>query len=168
MRYHSVLVAGHIDLFMRRFTDDREAGGGLIRTHLYLLFGCALPLWHTTWSAGPHSPVAPYAGVIILGVGDAAASMVGVRFGRTKWRRVLRPFGVEVQDAKKSVEGTLAAWGCTFLLALLLHIWHAPASLHSGMHLAWASLLVCLAEAFTTEIDNLTLPMLFLALILKP
>jgi len=33
-----------IDSFMRTFIDERDAGS-LILTHLYLLVGCAAPVW---------------------------------------------------------------------------------------------------------------------------
>ena len=39
-----------------------------------------------------------------------------------------------------------------------------PLALGSVLAQAWACAVVCLAEAVTTEIDNLTLPMTFLAL----
>ena len=57
------------DLFMRQFVDERD-GGQLITTHLYLLLGCAAPLWIDV-SFRLH-PMAPFAGLLMVGVGDAA------------------------------------------------------------------------------------------------
>jgi hypothetical protein len=51
--------------------------GNLVVTHVYLLLGCAAPLW-LSWlprladRGGRASPLTAYAGVIALGVGDAA------------------------------------------------------------------------------------------------
>ena len=107
-------VAAPLSAFLARFLDSRD-GGTLVLTHLYLLLGCALPLWladalpgppplppaataAATAAAGagagvgagagappPRSvalDVAPFAGVVALGMGDAVASVVGVHLGR--------------------------------------------------------------------------------------
>ena len=73
VRYHDVLGGHRIGQFMHRFTDQRESGPGcIIRTHLYLLAGCALPLWHANrlphalpWSA---VAVAACSGTVVLGM----------------------------------------------------------------------------------------------------
>ena len=57
--------------FMRSYTDSRDEGLAIL-THLYLLVGCALPVW--ICPAGEAS-LAPYAGILILGAGDAGANI---------------------------------------------------------------------------------------------
>jgi dolichol kinase len=139
---------------MREFIDERD-GGSLILTHLYLLLGCALPLWLD--SEFSLHPLAAFSGLLIVGVGDAAASTVGTYCGRHKWA-----------GSRKSIEGTLGAWAATLLAAALLN---RSAALHGLPHLAarlaclrfaLASLLVCLMEAFTSDVDNLLLPAVYL------
>ena len=51
---------------------------------------------------------APLAGLLVLGVGDAIASVVGVLVGRTRW-----------PGTRKTVEGSTAAL-CTMLAWLVL------------------------------------------------
>lgn len=64
---------------------------------MFLLVGCAIPLWLSLAGAhrGGEGPwkgwetdvrdVSMVAGVVCVGMGDAAASLVGRRFGRRKW-----------------------------------------------------------------------------------
>ncbi|XP_046858662.1 dolichol kinase-like [Xenia sp. Carnegie-2017] len=143
---------GHIKPFGELFhdhlcclTDDKDSGP-LILTHVYLLVGCALPLWmfpmnyHHLYQHGCN--VLLYAGVLSIGVGDATASVIGVKFGKTKWKGL-----------SKTVEGTLASCLSQFFLLVLLKPYGIK--LHS---LALTVILSSLLEAFTTQIDNLILP----------
>ena len=74
--------------------DSRDKGGPLFLTHLYLLAGCAMPLWLssvllvstsrasnafvTCFSAAPYiSFLAGAAGLTATGVGDAMGATVG-------------------------------------------------------------------------------------------
>eukprot|EP01138_Halocafeteria_seosinensis_P001570 gb/GECG01001609.1/.p1 GENE.gb/GECG01001609.1/~~gb/GECG01001609.1/.p1 ORF type:complete len:692 (+),score=21.18 gb/GECG01001609.1/:1-2076(+) len=128
-----------IHTFMSQFTDIRDEGY-VILTHIYLLLGCALPVWLTAVSIAclpgsgqvigephnhpsAHTPqsmmvwvsIASSAGILSLGVGDAAAAMVGSLAGKSKWigfvsksRETLKR---RVPDSigRKSVEGTMAS-----------------------------------------------------------
>jgi dolichol kinase len=157
-----------IDAFMRRFTDEREASGHtVIRTHLYLVVGCAIPVWHTNRLGPTHSSaIAPFAGLLILGVGDSVASFVGVRWGRTKWAQLLAPLRIRVPDPRKSVEGTAAAAAATTACALALQWALSPSPAHDRpLTVTVAILLTCLAEALLDDIDNLLLPLYLLALL---
>lgn len=82
--FHSIL-----DQSIRTFIDDKDAGL-IALTPIYLLIGCSLPLWihpcpcDLTDSAG--FEILPLlAGVISVGFGDTAASIVGSKFGNIPW-----------------------------------------------------------------------------------
>ena len=68
-------LAGPVHDFMQKFLDYRDQGG-LILTHIYLLIGCALPVWLVSFLSHDieYLPLLAMAGVISLGIGDA---MVG-------------------------------------------------------------------------------------------
>ncbi|KAF9951013.1 hypothetical protein BGZ70_001150 [Mortierella alpina] len=92
LRYFAVAPLGkEIHLFLVGFLDDRD-GGPIILSHLYLLMGCAVPVW-----LAEHHILAGLSGIFALGVGDAMASIVGKRFGRHRW-----------PGTTKTVEGTVA------------------------------------------------------------
>ena len=160
-------LAAPLTAFLSTFLDARD-GGTLILTHTYLLFGCALPIWLSSAlpAAQTQAPLAtaaltaaPHAGVIVLGVGDAMASLVGVTLGRTCW-----------PNSQKTLEGTGAGAGAMLALtALLLHA-GSPDGLPAGAY-TWTALggctaLACLLEAVTDQIDNLFLPVGFLTSLL--
>ncbi len=58
--------------YMMPFVDERDSGAYFV-THVYLLAGCALPLFLG------NVPGSQWIGVLATGVGDAVASLVGVR-----------------------------------------------------------------------------------------
>jgi CDP-diglyceride synthetase len=97
--------------------DERDAGK-IVLTHIYLLAGCALPslLCPTPGpgeaGVGSRGGIVPYAGVLILGVGDTVASIVGTFFGKWLW--------VPSEGRGKTVEGTVAGWVATTGSAMLL------------------------------------------------
>lgn len=74
---------------IQTFIDDKDAGRVAL-TPIYLLAGCALPLWlhpcacDLTDSAG-FEILPVMAGVLSVGIGDTLASVVGSKFGRHKW-----------------------------------------------------------------------------------
>lgn len=103
--------------FLAPYVDGRDLRGPVIVSHMFLLIGCAIPLWlslagHDRTSSDPgiiHTSQAPgvkgdpwagwellrgsgqsrdlsmVAGVICVGMGDAAASLIGRRYGKRKW-----------------------------------------------------------------------------------
>lgn len=83
--------------FLAPYVDGRDHRGPVIVSHIFLLIGCAIPLW-LSLSAMERSGSGPLkgwdvssrdlsmvSGVICVGMGDAAASLIGRRYGRTKW-----------------------------------------------------------------------------------
>lgn len=102
--------------------------------------------------------LAPFAGLAVLGVGDAVASIVGVNFGRCRW-----------PGTQKTVEGSIA--GGVAIIALLMCVDRVD-GVHAASLLEWSlvvvcTILVCILEAFTTQIDNLFLPLVFYASLLS-
>lgn len=83
-------VSEVLDRAVGTFLDAQDSGLVAL-TPIYLLCGCALPLWlhpcpcDLTDSAG-FELVLLLAGVLSVGIGDAAASVFGSMFGRHKWR----------------------------------------------------------------------------------
>ena len=103
-------ISKPLTYFLAPYVDGRDHRGPVIVSHIFLLIGCAIPLW-LSLAGAPRSGVDPWngwntnvrdvsmvSGVICVGMGDAAASLIGRRFGRHKW---LWPGG-------KSLEGSLA------------------------------------------------------------
>lgn len=83
--------------FLTPYVDGRDLRGPIVVSHIFLLIGCAVPLWLSLAGAS-FSGVEPWrgwevatrdvsmiAGVVCVGMGDAAASLIGRRYGRRKW-----------------------------------------------------------------------------------
>jgi dolichol kinase len=96
--------------FLTPYVDGRDLRGPVVVSHIFLLIGCAIPLWLSlasvermgdepweNWNVKSRD-VSMLAGVICVGMGDAAASLIGRRYGRRKW-----PWA-----GGKSLEGSLA------------------------------------------------------------
>lgn len=104
--------------FLTPYVDGRDHRGPVIVSHIFLLIGCAIPLWlslaatpRTTgnwpwegWET-PTRDLGMISGVVCVGMGDAAASLFGRRYGRRRW----------CWSGGKSLEGSLA-----FTLAVIL------------------------------------------------
>ncbi|KAI4368753.1 hypothetical protein MLD38_017272 [Melastoma candidum] len=142
-----------IHQFMNAFTDHRDSD---LLIPFSLLLGCALPIW---MSFGYNDrPLAPFAGILSLGIGDTMASVVGHKYGVLRWSKT----------GKKTIEGTAAGItsvlvACSVLLPLLAstgYLW--------TQH--WFSLLFAitvsgLLEAYTTQLDNAFIPLVFYSLL---
>ncbi|TKA62970.1 hypothetical protein B0A55_12494 [Friedmanniomyces simplex] len=101
-----------IGRFVAPYVDGRDLRGPVVVSHIFLLIGCAVPLWFSLASmersggepwvewelAGNARESAMLAGVICVGMGDAAASLIGRRYGRRKW----------IWVGGKSLEGSAA------------------------------------------------------------
>ncbi|KAK4500126.1 hypothetical protein PRZ48_008312 [Zasmidium cellare] len=113
-----------IGRFVAPYVDGRDLRGPVVVSHIFLLIGCAVPLWFSLASiprtTAPSTPwqhwdlqnniveVPMIAGVICVGMGDAAASLIGRRYGRHKW----------IWVGGKSIEGS-AAFAAAVTIGLL-------------------------------------------------
>lgn len=153
------MVASFMNPFMARYVDERDSGAAVL-THIYLLLGCALPVFFTYFIQrgvfSANSLLIALSGVTVTGLGDAAASFIGMRFGRHRW-----------PGSKKTFEGSCAmVVAVVALQALCLRIvgfHHLSAA--SWCRLVLADVLVSLLEACTDQIDNLFLPLYHIALL---
>ncbi|EEB09057.1 dolichol kinase [Schizosaccharomyces japonicus yFS275] len=132
--------------FLWQFTDRRDHKGTLIISHLYLLLGCALPVWLSLAAGSSARSIDLLLGVLCLGCGDAMASLVGKRFGR-----------IRIRHTSKTVEGTLAFMLAVLVPLLLLSFFEhvqTPYWLHSVL----LSFAAALMESVSRQNDNLLLP----------
>ncbi|KAL3579674.1 hypothetical protein D5086_017509 [Populus alba] len=141
--------------FMNAFTDHRDSDL-LIVSHFSLLLGCALPIWMS--SGYNDRPLAPFAGILSLGIGDTMASMVGHKYGVLRWSKT----------GKKTIEGTAA--GITSVLAACSVLFPHLASTGYFLTEHWISLLLAvtvsgLLEAYTAQLDNAFIPLVFYSLL---
>lgn len=125
---------------------DARDRGAIATTHLQLLLGCAVPVM---FSQG-RLPVAT-AGLVVIGVGDACAAVVGSRWGRLRWSATNR----------RTVEGTIA-----MAVASAAAYWWL-ASLDASAWWVWGGVSVsaALMEAHTQHTDNLLLPLFAVSLL---
>ncbi|XP_034220693.1 dolichol kinase EVAN isoform X2 [Prunus dulcis] len=141
--------------FMNAFTDHRDSDL-LIVSHFSLLLGCALPIWMS--SGYNDRPLAPFSGILSLGIGDTMASVVGHKYGVLRWSKT----------GKKTIEGTAA--GITSVLAACSVLLPLLASTGYILTEHWGSLLVAvtvsgLLEAYTAQLDNAFIPLIFYSLL---
>lgn len=68
----------------RSFKDEKDAGD-MALTPFCLLIGCSMPLWLTPCPCSGGDVLPLLSGILAVGVGDTAASVVGSKLGRNKW-----------------------------------------------------------------------------------
>ena len=174
------------------FTDGRDSGLLLV-SHFSLLTGMAVPVWLSTVTTTPTTtrrdmtdlvqltgrdpiqlepsnssvtalPLTAFAGIMILGIADSAASAIGKKYGK---HRIC-------VGTSKTLEGTLGATLLTLLgWALLAIVFQSNMS--NSVTAAWdgtvgaklliSTLLSCLLEASTTQLDNIFMPLHYLAML---
>jgi len=119
-----------IGRFVAPYVDGRDLKGPMVVSHIFLLIGCAIPLWLSLAGLGRDSAgwdtldgvreIAMVSGVVCVGMGDAAASLIGRRYGRRKWPWI----------GGKSLEGSgafaIAVCAGLMITKLWLHVggWH--------------------------------------------
>lgn len=136
------------------FLDERDSGP-LILTHIYLLLGMSLPVWLFPRPCAPKGTLAgtgalaPYSGVLAVGVGDSVASIFGSTVGEIKW-----------PGTKKTFEGTMTAIFAQIITVAIILIFDSTVDLNASYSWILVSIsLVSLLEAYTTQVDNLLLPL---------
>ncbi|KAH8372845.1 hypothetical protein KR009_006581, partial [Drosophila setifemur] len=147
---HIPPLAGRLAEAFRSFKDDKDAGD-LALTPFCLLIGCSMPIWMTPCPCSVGDTLALLSGILAVGVGDTAASIVGSKYGRNKWG-----------GSTRSLEGT-AAFVVSILVAVgLLNVSGLVAMTQAKWFATvFAALNSALVEAFTDQVDNLVLPLIF-------
>uniref|UniRef100_A0A3P8W977 dolichol kinase n=1 Tax=Cynoglossus semilaevis TaxID=244447 RepID=A0A3P8W977_CYNSE len=163
VRYFRIRPVGQLlRQLLTLFLDERDSGP-LILTHIYLLLGMSLPIW---LFPGPCAPkgilpgaggLVPYAGVLAVGVGDTVASVFGSTMGEIRW-----------PGTKKTLEGTATSVFAQIIAVAMFLIFDSSINLNSTYSWIVGSItLVAMLEAYTSQIDNLFLPLyLFILLLL--
>jgi dolichol kinase len=156
--------------FLTPYVDGRDLKGPVVISHIFLLIGCAIPLWlslgtlprtgknHLAGWEIPTREVSMVSGVVCVGLGDAAASLIGRRFGRHKW----------IWGGGKSIEGSVAfavaVWTALVLAKLWLRIGGWPANNYDSWIVTGGKSVVAAALASLTEAvltggnDNVVVP----------
>ncbi|KAF9048592.1 hypothetical protein BJ165DRAFT_1526030 [Panaeolus papilionaceus] len=143
IRYFAIWPFGaSVHLFMNEFLDHRD-GGTAILSHFYLLTGCA----GSVWLEGS-SHLLQFTGILTLGLGDAAASLVGRRLGVHKWS----------PTTNKTVEGSVGFVVAVFVPTVLLRLF-GHAEPFSTVRYVLVVVLSSILEALSDQNDNLTLPL---------
>jgi len=114
-----------IAAFLTPYVDGRDLRGPVVISHIFLLIGCAIPLWLSLaalpragdgflqgWEV-PARDVSMVSGVVCVGLGDAAASLIGRRWGVRKWR----------WGGGKSLEGSAAFALAVFAGLMAAALW---------------------------------------------
>lgn len=175
-------ISRPLTYFLAPYVDGRDHRGPVIISHIFLLIGCAIPLWlsladvprtgDSPWSGWNISSrdVSMVSGVICVGMGDAAASLIGRRFGRRKW----------FWGGGKSIEGSVAfvvAVFCGLLsgsIWLAVGQWHTNRSDEPGQHLLLVTVLKAILAAGATSAteailtgcnDNVVVPIILWLLV---
>lgn len=111
--------------FLAPYVDGRDLRGPVVISHIFLLIGCAIPLWLSLGSLPrtgtgylegwgvPTREASMVSGVICVGLGDAAASLIGRRYGQRKW----------YWGGGKSLEGSIAFAVAVFLGLAAARLW---------------------------------------------
>ena len=130
------------DIFHVLHDPAKDVAEGIMLSHLCLILGCAIPLWLGLAMEERMGTVMllRYWGILCLGVGDAAAAVVGKTYGRFRWGRNGR-----------TLEGSLAMWISMIATGgLVVDQWSL---------LLETTTIATILEAFTTQTDNLVLPL---------
>lgn len=152
-------ISEHIHNFMSSFTDNRDNGAFFV-THITLLLGLAIPIWLSEpWVHDTAHSLTPYAGVIATGVGDAAASIFGKRYGK---RRITTDGDKTLQGMLASIMSMLISWPA---LSAIITIDSSQLGPVQFLWIFIATVLTSSFEAITDQFDNIFISMHYFALL---
>lgn len=146
--------------------DDAK---GLVVSHMYLLLAAAMPMWVFAATGGVAlratsalgAVALPYCGMIVVGVGDTAAAVVGRLCGRNAW-------AVGGGRGRRTLEGTAAfVASCAAAVCVVAYseVGWTFGALPRSPFVYLDIVLLGLFEAMTSSIDNLVLPLMAMALL---
>lgn len=154
-------VSVYIARFLQPYVDGRDLKGPMVVSHVFLLIGTGIGWWLTLagyhqvdWEWNKQPEMSFSSGVACVGLGDAAASLIGRRFGRHKWG----------WKGGKSLEGSFAFTVAVVLGLALPRLWIVGLSGDWGPYI-WAKLVftACwgsMLEAVATGVnDNVVVPL---------
>ena len=168
-------ISKPITYFLAPYVDGRDHRGPVIISHIFLLIGCALPLW-LSLAGERHGGTRPWegwaiegrdlsmvSGVICVGMGDAAASLVGRRYGRRKW----------FWGGDKSIEGSVAFAAAVFVGIAVARLWLVVGGWATELQLVLTivkSLVAAVASSFMEAVltggnDNVVVPLVLWLLV---
>ncbi|KIK62538.1 hypothetical protein GYMLUDRAFT_242694 [Collybiopsis luxurians FD-317 M1] len=143
VRYFAIYPFGAaVHLFMNEFLDQKDSGTAIL-SHFYLLTGCAGSLW-----LEGSSPLLQFTGTLVLGVGDALASIVGKRVGIHRWS----------PTTNKTLEGSFAFTLSVVISAWILRLFGLAESFSTLRYTAVMGMSSML-EALSDQNDNVMLPL---------
>lgn len=141
------VVVNYISYKKQVFTSMERTNGNSPGTVYYAL--SLLILSFLTFREGSY-PVIGLMGILVMGYGDGLAAVVGQAYGKHHFK---------VLNTTKSVEGSLAMFISSFIVAILvLYISSAPSMLLYALLISLAATII---ELFSIKgLDNLTVPLL--------
>ena len=146
--------APFLQSFYTAFIDNtKDDGGQIIVSHIFLIVGCAAPLWVSQILLNQKSSPSPLImefGVLCIGIGDAMGAAIGKSMGKHKWGK-----------NQRTLEGSLAMWLSMTALGVFL-----CSSIRDCVALLVATTVTTIFEAFTVQLDNLVLPIIGTSIIL--
>ena len=147
------------------FLDEKDNRGGLVVSHIALILGCAIPLWITQLLSRATDvsesddnnmllSLLPYLGITVLGVGDSAAAIGGIRFGRHNWPG----------ESSRTLEGSCCMFLSMMVVVLTMGTFIDSVNIISTTYATMG--VITLLEASTIQIDNFVLPLAGVTLVL--
>lgn len=127
-----------------KYEDSKDNSGKIITSYTYLIAGVALPFWLNNCDATRESS---YMGLVVLGLGDAFASLVGGFCGSYTW-----------PQSKKTIEGSLAMFVGIVGGFLCVDYFAGTASPLNWTNRVLCGILCALFEGIVDVNDNLFLP----------
>ncbi|TPX51207.1 hypothetical protein SeLEV6574_g00422 [Synchytrium endobioticum] len=137
-------IGDRLHSYLSQFSNDKDAGPAVL-SHLYLLVGCALPVWLS--SVNGRYGFGGFLGIVTLGLGDSLASVVGIKYGRRRW-----------PHSRKTLEGT-AVFVLSVLVCWVVGVLLGVCSWEKLLSAIGSSVLGGLFEASSEQNDNLLVPL---------